>query len=396
MLRKILLQNRKTVNGNNKRAFSSLTKRQVLKHNGKSHNWDSTKRFYSSSGSSGNGTKLNSTILNYPTEDVLSIGLSVLALKLAYDFVYGEKKKEEEPPVEEPKIDEGKEESKLEEPKVGDEAKELADVETEAKAAEEPNAEETDDKPAEESKVEETEDKAPEEPKVEETDVAAPAESEKAVSDETAVEAAPVKSHEETKSEDSEESKETSSVDAISEGAIDASAAGPAYNPETGEINWDCPCLGGMAHGPCGEEFKDAFSCFIYSEAEPKGVDCIEKFQGMQECFKKHPEIYAEQLKDEEAGVVPATNEEAAATTAGEEAVSVGDVEEVINEQVVPVVDEIVTEEIIPVVEEKIVPAVETIVDANLAPADEVVIVFEEPESIEELVDEGLPINAED
>ena len=23
-----------------------------------------------------------------------------------------------------------------------------------------------------------------------------------------------------------------------------------AFNPDTGEINWDCPCLGGMAHGP--------------------------------------------------------------------------------------------------------------------------------------------------
>lgn len=52
-----------------------------------------------------------------------------------------------------------------------------------------------------------------------------------------------------------------------------------AFNPETGEINWDCPCLGGMAHGPCGEEFRAAFSCFVYSEVEPKGMDCIEKFQ---------------------------------------------------------------------------------------------------------------------
>lgn len=52
-----------------------------------------------------------------------------------------------------------------------------------------------------------------------------------------------------------------------------------AFNPETGEINWDCPCLGGMAHGPCGEEFKTAFSCFVFSEADPKGMDCIEKFQ---------------------------------------------------------------------------------------------------------------------
>lgn len=52
-----------------------------------------------------------------------------------------------------------------------------------------------------------------------------------------------------------------------------------AFNPETGEINWDCPCLGGMAHGPCGEEFKAAFSCFVYSDEEPKGMDCIDKFQ---------------------------------------------------------------------------------------------------------------------
>lgn len=65
-----------------------------------------------------------------------------------------------------------------------------------------------------------------------------------------------------------------------------------AYNPVTGEINWDCPCLGGMADGPCGEEFKAAFSCFIYSEEEPKGVDCVDKFRNMQTCFRKHPEIY--------------------------------------------------------------------------------------------------------
>lgn len=65
------------------------------------------------------------------------------------------------------------------------------------------------------------------------------------------------------------------SADALEE---EASQEG-AFNPETGEINWDCPCLGGMAHGPCGEEFKTAFSCFVYSTEEPKGMDCIEKFQ---------------------------------------------------------------------------------------------------------------------
>ncbi|PQE20511.1 CHCH domain-containing protein [Rutstroemia sp. NJR-2017a BBW] len=85
-----------------------------------------------------------------------------------------------------------------------------------------------------------------------------------------------------------------------------------AFNPETGEINWDCPCLGGMATGPCGEEFKAAFSCFVYSKEEPKGVDCIEKFnalpetatdsssRGMQDCFRQHPETYASELEDDE------------------------------------------------------------------------------------------------
>lgn len=58
-----------------------------------------------------------------------------------------------------------------------------------------------------------------------------------------------------------------------------------AFDPETGEINWDCPCLGGMAHGPCGEEFKAAFSCFVFSKEEPKGMDCIEKFKCVRSLF---------------------------------------------------------------------------------------------------------------
>ncbi|WBW71020.1 mitochondrial Mia40-Erv1 disulfide relay system thiol oxidase subunit Mia40 [Schizosaccharomyces osmophilus] len=75
-----------------------------------------------------------------------------------------------------------------------------------------------------------------------------------------------------------------------------------AFDPETGEINWDCPCLGGMAHGPCGEEFKSAFSCFVYSKSEPKGMECLEKFQAMQACFQKHPEVYKDLTTDKEEG----------------------------------------------------------------------------------------------
>lgn len=77
-----------------------------------------------------------------------------------------------------------------------------------------------------------------------------------------------------------------------------------AFNEETGEINWDCPCLGGMASGPCGEEFKTAFSCFIYSKEEPKGIECIENFKNMQDCFRRYPEVYSDELRDEEEELV--------------------------------------------------------------------------------------------
>ncbi|KAF8609060.1 hypothetical protein BDV93DRAFT_519082 [Ceratobasidium sp. AG-I] len=88
-----------------------------------------------------------------------------------------------------------------------------------------------------------------------------------------------------------------------------------AYNPETGEINWDCPCLGGMAHGPCGPQFREAFSCFIHSEEEPKGVDCVEKFKAMQDCFREHPDVYGEEIDDEDEG----EKDEGAASPEGEQ-----------------------------------------------------------------------------
>lgn len=32
----------------------------------------------------------------------------------------------------------------------------------------------------------------------------------------------------------------------------------------------------------------------MFSEQEPKGVDCVEKFKAMQDCFREHPDVYAE------------------------------------------------------------------------------------------------------
>ncbi|KAH9851473.1 hypothetical protein C2E23DRAFT_831054 [Lenzites betulinus] len=93
---------------------------------------------------------------------------------------------------------------------------------------------------------------------------------------------------------------------------------GGAFNPETGEINWDCPCLGGMAHGPCGLQFREAFSCFVFSEAEPKGIDCVEKFKAMQECFREHPDVYGDDIMndDDEEELPPLSDAAPSADTA--------------------------------------------------------------------------------
>ncbi|KAM6927202.1 coiled-coil-helix-coiled-coil-helix domain containing 4b [Xenentodon cancila] len=76
----------------------------------------------------------------------------------------------------------------------------------------------------------------------------------------------------------------------------------------SGEINWNCPCLGGMASGPCGTEFKDAFSCFHYSKEEVKGSDCLEPFRAMQECLQRYPELYPQ----EDETLSPQTSQDSA------------------------------------------------------------------------------------
>ncbi|KAG1716396.1 hypothetical protein ID866_748 [Astraeus odoratus] len=104
---------------------------------------------------------------------------------------------------------------------------------------------------------------------------------------------------------------DTASSDAPVQGENEPESAegGGAFNPETGEINWDCPCLGGMAHGPCGPEFREAFSCFVYSDKEPKGIDCVEKFKAMQDCFRAHPDVYGDEIMDDDEESTEAAQE---------------------------------------------------------------------------------------
>ncbi|XP_058932686.1 mitochondrial intermembrane space import and assembly protein 40 [Kogia breviceps] len=86
-----------------------------------------------------------------------------------------------------------------------------------------------------------------------------------------------------------------------------------------GDINWNCPCLGGMASGPCGEQFKAAFSCFHYSKEDVKGSDCIDQFRAMQECMQKYPDLYPQEEEEKPADRLEETAVSEAATTKDEE-----------------------------------------------------------------------------
>ncbi|CAL8255815.1 unnamed protein product [Arctogadus glacialis] len=88
-----------------------------------------------------------------------------------------------------------------------------------------------------------------------------------------------------------------------------------------GEVNWNCPCLGGMASGPCGSQFKEAFSCFHYSKEEVKGSECIDNFRAMQECMQRYPELYPQDEDSEssppqgQSGSAPPTDSNPPAST---------------------------------------------------------------------------------
>jgi intermembrane space import and assembly protein 40 len=108
-----------------------------------------------------------------------------------------------------------------------------------------------------------------------------------------------------------EDAKPDTSKISLSEDPSDAPVG--LITPE-GDINWACPCLGGMAVGPCGQDFREAFGCFhnrfvlaysvsrnslanialTFSTSDQKGSECFEKFMDMQECMKDYPDLYKE------------------------------------------------------------------------------------------------------
>jgi intermembrane space import and assembly protein 40 len=99
---------------------------------------------------------------------------------------------------------------------------------------------------------------------------------------------------------DTSSDEEVSAEEDADEYRKSGSSPSGAINPETGEVNWDCPCLKSALEPPCGDSFKSAFSCFVASRTEPKGMDCHDFFRAMQECFISHPEKYGSLESDDD------------------------------------------------------------------------------------------------
>ena len=66
-----------------------------------------------------------------------------------------------------------------------------------------------------------------------------------------------------------------------------------------------------MASGPCGTQFKEAFSCFHYSKEDVKGSECVDNFRNMQDCMQKYPELYPQDDDNEPPKDTAATDEAA-------------------------------------------------------------------------------------
>ncbi|KAL8496156.1 hypothetical protein ACS0TY_020029 [Phlomoides rotata] len=63
----------------------------------------------------------------------------------------------------------------------------------------------------------------------------------------------------------------------------------------------ECPCIAHLRSGPCGNQFSDAFVCFLKSTAEEKGSDCVNPFVSLQKCIKANPDAFSKDvLEDDE------------------------------------------------------------------------------------------------
>ncbi|ELW49350.1 Mitochondrial intermembrane space import and assembly protein 40 [Tupaia chinensis] len=73
-----------------------------------------------------------------------------------------------------------------------------------------------------------------------------------------------------------------------------AIARGARAGPAQWRRELELPVPWGNASGPCGEQSKSAFSCL------PSSTDLIDRFQAMQGCMQKYPDLYPQEEEGEE------------------------------------------------------------------------------------------------
>jgi intermembrane space import and assembly protein 40 len=85
-----------------------------------------------------------------------------------------------------------------------------------------------------------------------------------------------------------------SSMDAL---IAEATAMGDDDESESLDVKaqkaLECPCVAELRDGPCGEAFTEAFVCFIKSQAEEKGSDCVSPFIALQKCVQANKDAFA-------------------------------------------------------------------------------------------------------
>nr|CAB3263827.1 mitochondrial intermembrane space import and assembly protein 40-A-like [Phallusia mammillata] len=70
-----------------------------------------------------------------------------------------------------------------------------------------------------------------------------------------------------------------------------------------GEINWECPCLGNLPNGPCGPDFREAFSCWVDNREDEStfAEKCYENFVKWESCLSEHKDVYKSSNSSEDS-----------------------------------------------------------------------------------------------
>ena len=71
---------------------------------------------------------------------------------------------------------------------------------------------------------------------------------------------------------------------------------------DDGRPNFECPCLGSLPHGPCGEFFRQSFSCWLKYKDSPDDLgfknECQPKFIAWTRCNDQYPDMYGDAGKN--------------------------------------------------------------------------------------------------